>query len=79
MNLNEIINKSLKLINNKNFSEALDLLNQISVKDHQVFFIRGSIYILLNNLNKASRLSIYKCLSYNDKQSRFHKKITNNY
>ena len=53
MDLNEIINKSLKLINNKNFSEALDLLNQISVKDHQVFFIKGSIYILLNNLELA--------------------------
>ena len=72
MDLNEIINKSLKLINNKNFSEALDLLNQISVKDHQVFFIKGSIYILLNNLDLAEE-NLKNSIRLNSKNpSAFH-------
>lgn len=78
MDSNEIIKNSLKLINDKNFSKALDLLDQITLKDDKVFFLIGSIYIALNNLELAEE-NLKNSISLNSQNPSAYHNLANLY
>ena len=50
-----LIEKSLNLVNNKKFDEALKLLNQIKIDDYQSYFLKGTIYLAQNKLDLAEK------------------------
>ena len=55
MEIEKLINQSLKLINESKFQEALDILEKISEKDSKIFFLIGSIYLSLKKLDLSQK------------------------
>ena len=76
--INEIINSVLKLINNQNFNEALTILNKNTKEDYRIFFLKGSIFIALNQLDLAEE-NLLKSLKLNNKNSSAFHNLANLY
>ena len=62
-NLENSLNESLSLLRGKKYKEALEILKKIEIEDSRVFFLLGTIYSVMKNINlgeeyliKASKL-----------------------
>ncbi len=62
-NLENSLNESLSLLREKKYKEALEILKKIEIEDSRVFFLLGTIYSVMKNINlgeeyliKASKL-----------------------
>ena len=55
MDIEKLVNQSLELINKSKFHEALGILENIEKKDSKVFFLIGSIYLSLNNIDLSEK------------------------
>ena len=62
-NLENSLNESLSLLKNNKYNEALEILKKIEIEDSRVFFLIGTIYSIMKNINlgeefliKASKL-----------------------
>jgi len=58
MDIEKLVNQSLELINKSKFHEALGILENIEKKDSKVFFLIGSIYLSLNNIDLSEKNSL---------------------
>ena len=62
-NLENSLNESLSLLRGNKYKEALEILKKIEIEDSRVFFLLGTIYSVMKNINlgeeyliKASKL-----------------------
>ena len=66
MKKDSLIEKSLKLVNNQRFDDALEVLKEIETDDYKTFFLKGTIYIAQNKIDLAEK-NLIKAGQYNIK------------
>ena len=62
-NLENSLNESLSLLKSNKYNEALQILKKIEIEDSRVFFLLGTIYSVMKNINLGEEFLIKASLS----------------
>ena len=57
-NLENSLNESLSLLKSNKHNEALEILKKIEIEDSRVFFLLGTIYSVMKNINLGEEFLI---------------------
>ena len=72
MEKDSLIEKSLKLVNNHKFDDALKILEEIKTDDYKSYFLKGTIYLAQNKLDQAEKNLISASTENNKNYLIFH-------
>ena len=75
-NLENSLNESLSLLKSNKYNEALEILKKIEVEDSRVFFLLGTIYSIMKNINLGEEFLI-KASKLDSKNSNIFNNLAN--
>ena len=75
-NLENLLNESLSLLKSNKYNEALQTLKKIEIEDSRVFFLLGTIYSVMKNINLGEEFLI-KASKLDNKNSSIFNNLAN--
>ena len=75
-NLENSLNESLSLLKSNKYNEALEILKKIEIDDSRVFFLLGTIYSVMKNINLGEEFLI-KASKLDNKNSSIFNNLAN--